>query len=502
MAQQVTLKLAVPVALHQALQRQPLLRQATQRQSQQLTSIYYDTGRRALQRAGIALRLRKNGLSWQQTIKRQDPSRAGLTVRPEWDSPYLGHFDFSAIDDGELKAWLNRPKVLRNLAAIFESSLKRTTWRLELPSGGVILAMLDRGWIAASGRRKPISELELRLLSGSLTELYDTGIALARRLALVPSLQSKVDRGYALYLNTPPGPLKACPVPLDSATGPLAAFRLIALNCLEHLQQNHSGALIGEDPEYVHQMRVATRRLRAALRMFKPVLSADFIERLTLSLRELMLPLGRVRDFDVLMAEIVAPVARALPGDPRLTDLAGVVTDRLYSARAEAELMLSRPQYALMLLEAGASLHGSAFIALAESEQIPLEQFARQRLRSLLRKTLRLAAAAKEDQPSSLHELRISVKRLRYGIEFFGDLVEGNRASRLLEHLASLQEELGQLNDLASAGASLMACAGNDPNLREAVALIGGWHGARYARLLAAIPEQLKKLVKLKLQGR
>lgn len=65
--------------------------------------------------------------------------------------------------------------------------------------------------------------------------------------------------------------------------------------------------------------------------------------------------------------------------------------------------------------------------------------------------------------------------------------------------LARVQDTLGQLNDLNSAGAMLMDCAGDDPRLREAVTLIGGWHGPRYAKLLVAISRDLELLTQLRL---
>jgi CHAD domain-containing protein len=70
---------------------------------------------------------------------------------------------------------------------------------------------------------------------------------------------------------------------------------------------------------------------------------------------------------------------------------------------------------------------------------------------------------------------------------------------RLLGHLAELQDALGQINDLANAGALLMDCADDDPRLREAVTLIGGWHGPRHQKLLAAVPRGLKRIGKLRL---
>jgi adenylate cyclase len=259
--------------------------------------------------------------------------------------------------------------------------------------------------------------------------------------------------------------------------------------------------LRSDDPEYVHQMRVATRRLRAALRMFGPALPEGFAEQIVPPLRELMSALGQARDLDVLMAEVVGPAAAALADEPRLTDLANAITHRRYAARAAIRQALRQPAHGRLLLSADRLLQRAPFIgAAANDEAAPsLRAFADRRLRRLLKKILELADAARVDQPPSLHRLRIAIKRLRYAIEFFGSMLPGKAAASAIKRLAGLQEELGQLNDLANAGTLLLLCAGHDPHLREAVSLVGGWHGPRHAELLGDIPRQLKSSRGLKL---
>jgi len=501
MPHQITLKLAVAEDRHPALQRHPLLAGATLREQQNLVSLYYDTGRLALRRAGILLRLRRNGASWVQTVKRQDDSDGGLTVRPEWQAPYLSHFDFSHVDEAELRDWLQQEKISSRIASIFETSFRRRSWLIEPALGIRILAKLDRGWIAADGRREVISELELQLLSGSVEDIYAAAQELARSQSLPPLLLSKAERGYRLFRNSAPRPARAREIDLADLDTPLAAFRRIALDCLTHLQANHPGAIASDDPEYVHQMRVATRRLRAALRLFRPALPADLEGMLVEPLRGLMSSLGQARDLDVLVAEIVAPVSRAIPDDPRLANLAGAITNRQYAARSAIRQLLRQPAYGKLLLTAGQLLHRAPFIDVPQpkSDADTLIPFADRRLRRLLRRIQELAATARVDHPPTLHELRIAIKRLRYAIEFFGAIVPGKSGVAVVKRLAGLQEELGQLNDLASAGNLLMICAGRSPQLREAVTLIGGWHGQRHAALLAAIPDQLEIARRLKL---
>lgn len=498
MADEIELKLALAEADQERFLRHPLLRHAVSKRSEQLDNIYYDTPDLALRRRGVALRLRRQGRRWLQTVKLAGKSAAGLTTRPEWETPYAGHFDFTPVEAEKIRDWLDQPRVRGRIGPVCETSFRRVTWTFRFPRGNVLLT-LDRGWIAAAGRREPISEIEMELTGEDVAPIFELAAELARSLALPPALLSKAERGYRLHAGTAPVPVRAATMALERDMPSRAAFRRIALGCLEHLQHNHDGALRRDDPEYIHQMRVATRRLRAALRLFGPILPEGFAASLVAPLRDLMVPLGHARDLDVLQEEITAPVVAALPDEPRLAALAGHITDRRWSARATAVARLSAPAYGALLLQALQQLHGPDFGETQDSDT--LAGFAAGRLRRLRRRVRRLAAAASIRDPASLHMLRIAIKRLRYALEFFSPLVRGKALDRTVAQLAALQDTLGQLNDLANAGALLMECAGEDPRLREAVSLIGGWHGPRHTGLLRGVPGNLKRLARLRLPG-
>ncbi|MFN4148214.1 MAG: inorganic triphosphatase, partial [Rhodocyclaceae bacterium] len=106
MAEEIELKLALPETAQRAFLRHPLLRQAAHKQTARLTNIYYDTPDLDLRKHGIALRLRKRGRSWLQTVKCAGKQMGGVSSRPEWETPYAGHFDFAAIDDPVVRAFL------------------------------------------------------------------------------------------------------------------------------------------------------------------------------------------------------------------------------------------------------------------------------------------------------------------------------------------------------------------------------------------------------------
>ena len=339
MAEEVELKLALAEDHQARFLRHPLLKQALARHVETLDNIYYDTADLSLRRRGIGLRLRRKGRLWLQTVKQAGASHAGLSSRPEWEGPYSGHFDFSEIDDPTVREWLQRPKLLTRIVPICETRFRRITWTFAAAPGTVLLT-LDRGWIIANGCREAISEVELELAGAPVHAIFALAAQLAQRVALTPSVLSKAERGYRLHLGTPRTPIKAATVALSAALPPFEAFRRIALSCLEHLQQNHHGALNSDDPEYIHQMRVATRRLRAALRLFAPVLPAGLADSLRLPFAALMTCLGRARDLDVLLAEIANPVLTALPNEPRLPALAGerAEVERLVALCGQVEL--------------------------------------------------------------------------------------------------------------------------------------------------------------------
>jgi adenylate cyclase len=495
MAEEVELKLALPEGHQSRFLRHPLLKQAVLRHTQTLDNIYYDTADLSLRRRGISLRLRRKGHDWLQTIKLAGSSAAGLSSRPEWEVPYAGHFDFSSVDQYTVREWLQRPRLLAHLIPICETSFRRITWQFSAAPGTVLLT-LDRGWIIANGRREAISELELELAGAPVHAIFGLAAQLAERVIITPSVLSKAERGYRLHVGAPQVPFKTKAVALSTAMPPFEAFRHIALSCLEHLQQNHAGALNSDDPEYIHQIRVATRRLCAALRLFAPILPEDFAEPLRAPLSALMEQLGCARDLDVLLSEITNPVLAALPNEPRLPALASDITNRCYTARGLAIAMLAAPDYGRMLLAALESLHAKP---IADPATIPLLSFASERLKRLRNKVRQLAVAAHVDDPVSLHALRIGVKRLRYALEFFSPMAPQRAMDRVLKRLATVQDTLGQLNDLSSAGALLMECAGDAHRLREAVTLIGGWHGPHYASLLARISHELGHLARLRL---
>lgn len=201
MADEIELKLTLAAIDQQRFLRHPLLKTATSKTDRILDNTYFDTPTLALRKNGIALRVRKQGRQRLQTVKlaTNRATGTGLSIRPEWETPFRGKFDFSPIENNEVRQWLEQPAIRDAIGPLFQTRFRRITWRFPLSGKGEIEVALDRGFILAGGREEAISEVELEL-SGSrdVSALHQLAAQLSARVPLTPADISKAQRGYTL----------------------------------------------------------------------------------------------------------------------------------------------------------------------------------------------------------------------------------------------------------------------------------------------------------------
>ncbi len=492
MSQEVELKLALPAAALPALKKHPLLRQAEAvGRAVTLANTYYDTPEMALSDARIALRTRKQGRRWLQTIKGYRASLGGLSSRPEWEQPYLGAFDFSHVDDETTRHELEARADA--LTPLFTTDFRRETRCLRPAPEVEILLMLDRGSITAGERSEAICELELELVRGSAGDLYKLARTLAETLPLRPEDDSKAERGLRLYRDETRLPLKAGPSPLAAGQSPLQAFRAVAFDCLRQWQRNGSGAAVSDAPEFVHQMRVGLRRLRSALKLFAPALPAVWAQHWSDELGQAADELGEARDIDVLHEELLAPILTDNACPPTVQALAGQVIAARDEARRHVRSHLNGPGQGRRML--GFAAEASELCGTTLDASADLTAFARLQLDDLRKRARKRWRRAAGGDAAALHELRIALKRLRYAIEFFAPLFPPRRAKTFQGALSRAQEALGYLNDVEVGNARLAGWAGDDPVLREGATFVAGWHAALGRRVRRRILPRVAELL-------
>jgi triphosphatase len=420
---------------------------------ERLITTYYDTQGLALHRRGLTLRVREQADRFTQTVKAEDTSGAGMLSRGEWEDALVE----SRPDPAAPESGPHLPEgVAGDLRPLFITDVTRTTAQIEPEAESRVEAAIDEGELRLAGNDKtePISEIELELKSGDAAALYELASRLLEVAQVRIETRSKSERGYRLAANgkSAPPALHSTPVTLDPDMSVDAALQKIGRNCLAQLLRNEA-AVFARQPEGVHQMRVAVRRIRSALSSLKKMLPPESRRWATDELAWLAGALGPARNLDVFGTELLPATHAALPDEFAWGDLAtllGGLREVAYDRVAEAILSERYTAAMLQLLRwfeacGWREQRGSEG---PEAMSPPLGSVAprvldrrRRRVRERSRKFERLT-------PRERHRLRIAVKKLRYTTELFGSLFEGSDLQKFVSRLKRVQSDLGYANDV------------------------------------------------------
>lgn len=448
-----------------------------------LDAVYFDTADRVLQANGMALRLRRAGRQWTQTLKAEPAppvgdnsgvtaasAAGGLSARSEWEWPLTLRSREPRIDRSRLQATpagalLRAQPRSGPLRAVFRVRVRRTLWNVSFGRSRIEVA-LDEGRIDArpGGRPAsvPVTELELELKEGRADDLVTLALALAGAgrgaLPLIPAPRSKAERGYRLAADelapvakaTARGFVAALRPDLSAAT----ALRAIVAHGLHVLLANAEGLRDAYGVEYVHQARVALRRVRSALRQLDRE-GHDFPAHLAAELQWIGRALGSARDGDVLVDHTLPLLTDTAPEGLRAacTSMLARARVRRDAARRRAVAALLTPRFARCALQlqawsltkAGRGGHGG---------------------RSLARLAPRVLGRAHQQMfdaapfftalpPERRHRVRILAKRLRYALDILSVTLPPAAVEPYATALAQLQDVLGDLNDAAVVMAEL-----------------------------------------------
>ncbi len=225
-----------------------------------------------------------------------------------------------------------------------------------------------------------------------------------------------------------------------------AASRIVSRQVGDLLRQEKA-ARRGDDPEAVHQMRVQTRRLRAALGLFSGVVRPPRRARRP-RLRWLGRALGRVRDLDVITVLLEDRHLARLEGAEagRLEDLLAALKERRWRAQRKLRACLARGRYARLVRALNELARRPRFGAAADEDAMATRHLARAIDRVASRVSARRGMTERLPSAADLHALRITVKRLRYVLDFHAETCGiAYDAERRLTR--DLQDCLGEIHD-------------------------------------------------------
>jgi inorganic triphosphatase YgiF len=404
----------------------------------ELISVYFDTPELDLQKAGVSLRVRESKGRRVQTLKRGE----GLS-REEHEAPIDG-----LAPDPKLGPL---PKLVPDGAPLkpaFNVRVQRRQRRLTFEGAEIELA-LDQGEVVGGRRRTPICEVELELKSGDPAALF----ALARRLgAAAPlhiSFDSKAARGHALVSGEAPQAQHSREVRLRAKDTVAEAFQIIARAALTQIAGNAALLRDRPSPEVVHQLRVGTRRLRSTIATFGNALVDPELPRLREELRWLSKACDRIRNLDVYAETLEDADADLSPKG--LASLQKAVQTARSRARHDVAGVAESARFRALMVDVTGWVETGEWRA-NRGAGVAIGPFAKAAL-DLRRKTvMKRGRNAEKADDEQLHKLRIAAKKLRYAGDAFISLYGKRQTGAFTDILKDLQTELGELNDIATAG--------------------------------------------------
>jgi triphosphatase len=432
------------------------------RSTQQIFDTYLDTDDWRIHRAGFALRVRSGSGATEATLKSLHSASAEVADRRELTETLNGS-DSEAIREsiGPVGMRVCAVSGARALLPLFELRTSRQRFAIRKSDEARQLGEIALDETVISRPHGEPQASMLRVEVEALTEVHGPLRSLVRTLRSNCALEAASDTKYSLGLKS----VGLAPPAQELAAASLDASMTIAEVAMVNLRRymaawllHEPGARLGDDPEELHDLRVAGRRLDAILRQFQSFLPPEFLK-VRATLKTVLRALGHARDLDVALSELQG-FSRKLPK----ADRAGVepLKEHLMSergrARAQMLSVLDSIWVQKNLQESIALL--AAPVAAAEASTTDLALHAspsliRRRFRKLRKRAGLLAVDSSTEE---YHEVRGQVKKLRYALEAVATLY-GKPAAQMVRALRRWQESLGLQQDATVAMRRLNALA-------------------------------------------
>ena len=474
--------------------------------AKELVDAYYDTDDWRFYRAGYALRVRRSGPKVEATLKSLGSAEDGLRRRREISAPLRSGGPKSlkrapSPVGGHLRALAGT----RDMRLLVEIQTRRQTFEIHTASdpdegSGIVqdasgdihqdeeTSDADGVAVDASGalRQRPadegvvvgeiaLDESEISTDDGKTTRLRRVEVEIseaggiesgARRFAesmrdslgLGATRNSKFEAGLdAVGLIPAPEPeFGSTEIDETMSTGGVA-FAVLRRNYAKMLV-NEPGVRLGEDPEELHDMRVATRRLRAALRLYAGYLPKR-AQRFERDLRHVGDALGEVRDLDVLL-ERIAEERLDEQDEGALPEAIAALQRRRSEERGRMLVVLDSERYERFVTDFSGMLRRGRGTAEAET---PILEAAPQLVRRRRKKARKAARRLTPDSPpEAFHDARKKGRRLRYALEPLVGIY-GNPAEETVDRLKEFQDDLGDHQDLIVTAGTLRELSGDLP---------------------------------------
>jgi triphosphatase len=380
------------------------------------------------------------------------------------------------------------PSPLAPLAA-FDGRRTVSTHRI---ADAALTLTLERGILRAVTAEHPVARI---VLSGDETAVRAAALLIAGAVPAAIPCTSLASEGIALATGrrSPPRHSGAPVLPPVQTVADALAHIIGHLSDVVLASAMLTASLDAAGAEAVHQMRVAIRRARSALAVFRPAVKPASFDAINGSLKMLAAQLGPSRDWDVFVDETMPPICQALPADQRIERLLAAASRRRRDCRSELSLYLAGAAFRRLGIEL-ACFTASASWRVPPADPPPtLPEFAATVLQHRWRKLLSGGKRMQDLDFPGLHDVRLRAKRTRYAAEMFATLYPAKPARRFIRRLGEVQEQLGVLNDGAVAARLLEELGGAGGRNGYAAGVVVGFIAARTGKIRPRIIAAFEK---------
>jgi len=476
---------------------------ALARTPRRLTDSYLDTDDWRMKRAGFVVRIRHRGRHEEVTLKDTRPAEgSGLRHRLEVTEALPAGGVGALGTEGPVGRRVRAVAGARPLHEVLQVRTRRRPFALRVGGEDVAELALDDTAIVVGEGERPMHlrrvEVEVRAeWMGTVEPIVEQ---LRLSCGLQPAHLSKFEAGLLAVGRANPGSPHLGPTAITpSSTMGELAFAVVRRQ-VAILRDKEPGTRLGEDPEELHDMRVATRRLRAGLSLFATVLPVR-AQALREELGWMGRLLGAVRDLDVQregLAEMAhatagwASVAHGAPDHDPLGELSALLEREWEAARADLLSALDSVRWERLcrglvaMVQQGPARRSVASRAPAV---IGLPDLVLVRHDAVAKAAKR---ARRTGKVTDFHRLRIRSKRLRYALEFGSEVYEGHTA-RYVRELTAVQDELGLMQDAEVASLRLAELAVGKAHLPAATVFVMGGMAERHRREVRRLLRRLPK---------
>lgn len=245
---------------------------------------------------------------------------------------------------------------------------------------------------------------------------------------------------------------RGAPIKFGADASVDTAIAVVIANTRDHWLANEAALPASGDVEAIHQFRVGLRRFRSALSLFKKYLPKSQREWLNGEAKWVLSEFGPTRDLDVLITELIPAADTGKHGDAFAT-LRRAAAESRKAAETVALRALKAPRYGRFLrrLEtwlAGAGWRAARDVKGPDGGKVQAADFAARAIEKRVLKILAHGKNLNEMSSADRHDIRIAIKKCRYGIEFFSDALPKRGLHALGKRLKALQDGLGHSNDV------------------------------------------------------